>query len=342
MAFFWRCNTWLFFSFSVQMQKLLAGLLLYGPLCAQPNPLVAGLLAGEQVPDKLLAGKSVVIFHPQVDQPALRETQTAFQAIGIDAVAYYPSDWVLANEDVARAFAGGWAARGISFLICMEKNPAGYEFYFMPFNGKPTLVEKDQPAWRVAHPILNELLLTVYRSAWAVQKKENNLINSVPETGAIPDFVEGRRLEIFATDVRIDPLAVPLTNDSTLNRQLRRFFQEQYPFRYQFVRLPDNERDLRRQGFQLILKHVYGRGIALRQVLLYSATGQETSYASTVFPNGLSQIKTIPADRPVYKFYIKQIEAGNVYLGPRWDADEDMLSALRNHIKGLKAELRVE
>lgn len=316
--------------------------LLCGFLRAQPNPLLSRLQPGEQVPDKLLAGKAVVLFHPQVAQPALRETQTAFQAIGIDAVAYYPTDWVLANEDVARAFAANWAARGISILICIEKNGGSYRFHFTTFNGKPTLVEKNQPAWLVEHAVLNELLLTVYRTAWARQKKENNLINAFPETGALPDFVEGRRLEIFALDVKVDYLAVPLTNDSTVNQQLRLFFQQQYPFRHQFVHLPENERDLRKQGFHLVLKYVHGRGVALRQVLQYSATGQENSYASTVFPNGLSQIKTIAASQPVYKFYIKQIESGNIYLGTRWDADEDLLSALRNHIKAIKAELRVE
>jgi len=321
---------------------LLLSWLVYGSLQAQLNPLLPGLAATDQVPDKLLAGKAVALFHPQYGQRELDETQRAFQAIGVDAVAYYPADWVLANQDVARAFASGWVARGVSFLIVLEKSDNKYQFYFMPFNGKPSLVEKNQAAWRVEHAVLNELLLSVYRDSWARQKKENNLINFRPEMGAIPDVMEGRRLEIYALDLKVDYLAVPLTNDSTYNQHLREFFGQHYPFRHQFVRLPDNERDLRRQGFHFVLKVAHARGSALRQVFQYATSDRETSYASTVFPNGLSLVKTIPADRPVFKFYIKQIESGNIYLGTRWDADEDFNSALRNHIKAIKAELKVE
>ncbi len=268
--------------------------------------------------------------------------QQAFQQIGIDAVSYYPADWVLANTDVAAAFAAAWNERGIALMVLAEKEGTRYQLYFTPYNGKKTLIDKDQAAWGVGHEVLNELLLDVYRDAWAKQKKENLLINSFPETGALPEFIEGRRMELYALDLKVDYLAVPLTNDSTINQQLREFFQQQYPFRYKFVRLSENERDLRRQGFHFILKQMYGRGEALRQVLQYDMTKKEKSYASTTYPNGLSQIKMIPPERPVFKFYFKQIESGHVYLGARWDADEELLPALRNHIKALKAELKIE
>jgi hypothetical protein len=315
-----------------------------GPLwvSAQTHPLLSQLKITEAVPPKLLAAKSVVLYAPSYNPKELQQMQQAFQQIGIDAVSYYPADWVLANTDVAAAFAAAWNERGIALMVLAEKEGTRYQLYFTPYNGKKTLIDKDQAAWGVGHEVLNELLLDVYRDAWAKQKKENLLINSFPETGALPEFIEGRRMELYALDLKVDYLAVPLTNDSTINQQLREFFQQQYPFRYKFVRLSENERDLRRQGFHFILKQMYGRGEALRQVLQYDMTKKEKSYASTTYPNGLSQIKMIPPERPVFKFYFKQIESGHVYLGARWDADEELLPALRNHIKALKAELKIE
>lgn len=326
------------------MARLCFLLLICAPLVlpGQSNPLVSNLTITDAPPEKLLASKAVLMYAPDYTPKDLTQIQQAFQQIGIDAVAYYPTDWVLANADVTRAFAATWNERGIGMLVLAEKTDARFEFYLTPYNGKRTLVENQQAAWRVDHTALNELLLTVYRDSWARQKKENFLINAFPEAGALPNFIEGRRMELYAMDLKVDYLAVPLTNDSTINQTLREFFQNNYPLRYKFVRLPENERDLRKQGFHFVLKYAYGRGEALRQVLQYDMAKRERAYASTTYPNGLSQIKMIPAERPVYKMYFKQIESGHVYLGAKWDADEDLLSAVRNHVKALKAELKIE
>lgn len=313
-----------------------------GVLHGQANPLVADVKVTDRPPEKLLASKAVLMYAPGYTQKELGQIQQAFQQIGIDAVAYYPADWVLANADVTAAFAAAWNERNIDFLVVAEKKAAGFEFFFTPYNRKRTLIEKNQPAWRVDHSVLNELLLTVYRDAWARQKKENFLINAFPEAGALPSFIEGRRMELYAVDLKVDYLAVPLTNDSTVNQTLREFFQQHYPLRYKLVRLPENERDLRKQGFHFVLKYAQGRGEALRQVFQYDMTKRERAYASTTYPDGLSQVKMIPAEKPVYKVYFKQIESGHVYLGTKWDADEDLLSALRNHIKALKVELKLD
>jgi len=70
-------------------------------------------------------------------------------------------------------------------------------------------------------------------------------------------------------------------------------------------------------------------------------TKTESAYASVTWPNGSSQVKTIAADKPVYKFYFKHIESGNVFLGTRWDADETYMQGLKNHLMGFRAELRL-
>lgn len=296
----------------------------------------------DAVPDKLLAAKAVVLHAPAYSQKELNQMQQAFQQIGIDAVAYYPADWVLANGDIASALAAEWNKRGIAMMVIAEKRAETFDLHFTPFNGRKTLADDLQPAWRVQHANLNELLLTVYRDSWARQTKGNFLINSFPEPGSLPAFIEGRRTELYALDLKVDYLAIPLTPDSTINQMLRSFFQQHYPLRFKFVQQPENERDLRREGFHFILKYAYARGEALREVLQYDISKKEKSYASTTYPNGLSQVKMIAAEKPVFKIYFKQIESGNIYLGSRWDADEDLPGALRNHIKALLVELKME
>jgi hypothetical protein len=68
---------------------------------------------------------------------------------------------------------------------------------------------------------------------------------------------------------------------------------------------------------------------------------RETAYASITFPGGQLQLKTIPAQTEVYKFYFRHIDNGNVFLGNKWDADENWLDALRNHVLGFKTDAKL-
>ena len=67
----------------------------------------------------------------------------------------------------------------------------------------------------------------------------------------------------------------------------------------------------------------------------------ESALISVTYPNGQQQLKSFSANTPVYKFYFKHIDSGNVFLGTKWDADLTWEQALKNQIKGFKAELKV-
>jgi hypothetical protein len=56
--------------------------------------------------------------------------------------------------------------------------------------------------------------------------------------------------------------------------------------------------------------------------------------------NGEPQIKTIPIEVPVYKFYIKHLEYGNIFLGNKWDADQTWQVALANHLQLMRLDLK--
>jgi len=50
---------------------------------------------------------------------------------------------------------------------------------------------------------------------------------------------------------------------------------------------------------------------------------------------GRAILRSIPKRAPVYKYYIKHIYSGDVYLGTGWDADETWQEALQNHMDNL-------
>lgn len=295
----------------------------------------------DTAPANLLANKSVVFFSKDYSNAELEEFQRGFQQIGIDAVAHFPEDKIMAGKDPSRVYAEYFVTRDIKFIVLLEKEKSQYVFKATEFNGKPTFFENNQPAWQVTNQKISELLQVVYRDSWLTQKKQNFLINDVPEMQIELNFITGRRSEFYPVDLKVDNLAVPRTGDETIDKAVEQFFAANYPFKYKIVDVNYDEKESRKLGFHFVLCFVKTRARAAREVLGYDMTRVENAYASVTYPNGSSQIKTISADQPVYKFYFKHIESGNVFLGTKWDADETYFQAFKNHLMGFRQELNL-
>src|SRR5690606_32355906 len=128
--------------------------------------------------------------------------------------------------------------------------------------------------------------------------------------------------------------------NEAIDRELEEIFQNNYPLKFKMTEPGIAERDLRRQGFLYVLGSMHTRGEIIKQLLGYDMKKAETAYVSVVLRDGQQQLKTIRADVPVFKFYFKHIDSGNVFLGTKWDADTEWQEALLNHILAMKAELR--
>ena len=50
-------------------------------------------------------------------------------------------------------------------------------------------------------------------------------------------------------------------------------------------------------------------------------------------------IKSIPINAMVYKYYVKHINSGDIYLGEQWDGDDNWQDALSNHITAIVDKL---
>jgi len=274
----------------------------------------------------------------------LNRIQRSFQQIGIDADFYLDVDKVLAGIDTERAYSAYFTTREIRFLLLLTKSNEGYNFYATEFNNTMQFVTPEQIAWKVTDRKLDDVLIKIYRDSWLREKKQNFLINDIPEMDVNVPIIIGRRSELFPIDLRIDQLAVPKFPDASVQADVDTLFKKIYPYpeKFKVVQMPADEKDLVKQGFQYVLLYVKLNGKSTREILGYDMTKNvATAYGSVTYPSGTPQVKTISADAPIYKFYIKHIRSGNVFLGTKWDADETFVQALRNHIMGFRNELKL-
>ena len=102
-----------------------------------------------------------------------------------------------------------------------------------------------------------------------------------------------------------------------------------------------NETTLLDKGYKSILRFVHARGILAKEIFGYDITQIARSLPTATIVNNEVQIKTISASQSVYKFYFKNIEYGNIFLGNKWDADITWQDALRNHLQALKINQKI-
>lgn len=298
-------------------------------------------LKGEgPLPEKLLTTRTAV-FHPYTFTDKELETlQASFQRAGVDAVAYFENDLLIAGRDVSVAMAQYLIAREINNLVLIRKKDEQYIIYVTEFNKKANFVEQDQVTFTASHASLEELMRNFYRTAASSLKRENLLINDFPESGLSINPINGRRADFYAIDLKVDPLAVPKFGNEEMDKELAEIMKN-YPFKYTLTEAGLAESELRKQGYLFVLRFVHARDKVAKTVMGYDMTKSESAIVSITYPDMQPQVKNIPANNEVYKFYFKHIDSGNVYLGTKWDADTTWQQAIINQIKGLKLELKI-
>lgn len=301
---------------------------------------ISRLSTGAQMPETIRSGRSVILYAPQLDSKELTIIHESFNRIGIDAVAYFETDRVFAGAEVVRRFTDYFKSRQISNIVVISKNPV-YQILITRFN-ETIIPAGQQPAWESSNQKLDQMLQDVYRVAAGSFELENHLINDFPEKN-LPVGIFGpnqRRFENYAYDLKSDMVAVPGFGDSVLDNRLAQILNE-YPFRYQIVQSPFTEDELRRRGFSLIFYFVHSRIPVAKSLLGYTVNPAERATVAITFPGQEPQLRTLPNSTTVYKYYVKQLVNGNVYLGTQWDGDTTWEQALLNQIRGLRKELGV-
>jgi hypothetical protein len=293
----------------------------------------------DAVPEGLLARRAVVLYDEAISKNELEEAQKAFQKTGIDAVAYIITDHALAGPDPVRAFTTYLTSRAIGFLIFFEKDK-DYSLTFVAYNNTRDLVTISAPAWKQSNHSLTDMLTTIYRSAITNQKKQNLLINDYPETDITLKYFIGRRNESHTSDVVSFKVAVAKWGDEKADAELAEILKEHFPVKYELVDPKLEERELGSRGFRTVLRFVHTRGSVAKEILGYDLSQLAHSLSTVYFVNGEADVKTIPANETIYKFYVKHIEYGNIFLGKGWDADITWQDALKNHLQAMRESLK--
>lgn len=297
------------------------------------------LKAGTVLPEKLLSTRSVVFYPYNMPVKELEITQEYLHRTGIDAVLYLESDLLAAGRDPSVALAEYLNAREISHILVLQKQD-GYGLYIAEYNNMATLFEPVQPAWHRKERTLDVLLQTLFRTANSSLKRDNMLINEFPELSMPINIFRGRRSDFFAIDLKVDPLAVPRFGDEAMDRELEEIMKS-YPFKYKLTEPGLSEAQIRQDGSYYVLRFVYARDKAAQHILGYDETRAQSAIVSVTYPEDKPQLKNIPANSMVYKFYFKHIDSGNIFLGTKWDADLTWQQALINQLKAFKAELKI-
>lgn len=293
------------------------------------------------LPEKLLSTRTAGFYHYTLTPKELQEVQLSFQRTGIDAIIHFELDKLFANKDVTKAFIDYLTKREISNLVFIEKNDEGFRITVTKFSGQEEILSPSQAVWSTSNRLLTEALKTLLRTAANSQKKQNLLINDMPETDATINPIVGKRNEFYATDLTVDPLAVPKTGNEAIDKELEEIFKNNYPLKFKMTEAGTAEKELRRQGQLYVMGFIYCRGSIAKELLGYDMSKSESALLSITYPDGQQQLKNLPSNTPVFKFYFKHIDSGNVFLGTKWDADTTWQQALLNQIRGMKNELRI-
>lgn len=310
--------------------------------------------------------------------PAWRElakkAHVTFQQLGIDAVAYYNLDLLLSGPTVTQSFATDIKNRAITHALLLQRDllPSGDTLFRLTLG----LMSKEDPffaagqkAYQTESNNLSSLLQSLTRAVSSSGLKRSNfLILEVPEFFDKTQIFTGKRFETFNPDLKLDKLAVPLFEERPLpnnvpagvnkeevvaqvnkeNNQIKRAndrlleIMKSYPFESEPVTFSDGEAAWRKTGNHFVLLSVHGKAETVRELLNYEERPDQPTYTSTRIVAGEPVTEELAKNENSYKFYIKHMHSGEVYLGTHWDAASTWSQALENFLLNLRASFNLE
>jgi hypothetical protein len=326
------------------------------------------------IPDDLLTSKTIVVIslnnaenEERGDWKKLaKDAHFYLRKLSIDAVLYFYVDDLIAGNDIQGAITKQMNSRAIkNVFLLSQDNVNGREQFIgviTSYNQSPSFISNKQKSWKSQTSDLEILFRNLARAVDnAKLTLENLLIIDTPEFFQGIDIIKGKSSETFNTDLRIDRLAVPKYLDLPLiensnsemtefiekhnstnlmrNSQLERLMSK-YPYKFKIVPYDYDEKKLSAQGFQFVLMSINTSGREVRKFLGYKPV-DDIRELNTIRLDmeGNTSEKTIPIDKVVYKYYIRHINSGEIYLGEQWDADDNWQDAFNNHITAIIKKL---
>ncbi|NJN25388.1 MAG: hypothetical protein HC819_05150 [Cyclobacteriaceae bacterium] len=330
------------------------------------------------IPKELQASKTIVIISLADSGDQIRgdwekvakEAHYYIKKLSIDAVLYFYIDDLIAGYDVQLGVAAQLNARDVKNILMISRDVVDgrtqYIGVLTAYNQRPNFVSNNQGAWKSQTSDLEILFRNLARSIDnAGLNRENLLILDAPEYFHGVDIIKGKRFEAFNTDLRIDRVAIPKfeelpvpqnpgtpesekliaaimqENEKSLlkNAHMEQFLAD-YPYKYEIIPYEYDEKKMLQKGFQFVLMRLNTSGRNVRQLLGYKVDDDVDALVTISKDKEENvNIKSIPIDAMVYKYYVKHINSGDIYLGEQWDGDDNWQDAFNNHLSGIIKKL---
>jgi hypothetical protein len=244
------------------------------------------------------------------------------------------------------------AIKNLIFISVLSKES---RILVKPYTQTNPIINVLDDGWYTQTSLLNDAL---YEMALGVKRNEfefsNFLIPDQPEIFEDMPLFKGTHFPSFPTRLKRFPIAVTIFSPYEIdtvnatpdqikvveaynreiaekNRRLKEIF-EKYPYEYEFITEMD-DKTAYQKGYQYVLRSFNTSGKNIKKLLNYEFNDKETDYITVVpLEGGGRTLQTTPVEKSVYKFYIKQTIAGDVYVGRHWDADANWENALRYHL----------
>lgn len=299
------------------------------------------------IPPNLLKERSVLVISArannkgQLDPARSREwaevLQKMFAERGVDVVACFDRLTLLAGREPWAAFESLLLDREVRHLLWLQELPNGsFRLSMAELPAEAPLLRSSVEAYSREQPDVESLAADVRREIIrANPERENFMVLETPEFfDDVPMITKGR-YESFPLDLRTDKIAIRWPDD--MSEESKRAFglhlDSLYPYTFNFVSASLTDKQVQDEGFQYVLDWVYAPGIALRRIFNYEITEGENSFVTfmTLGPNQ-TDIKKIHYHIPVYKFYMRHLITGDLYLGKDWDADVTWTESLKHFV----------
>lgn len=293
--------------------------------------------------------------------------------LAIDPVAYYNLDLLLSGASVTSSFSNDIKSREIKHAIVLKRqlsssNDTAFSLILASLSEEAEFFEAGQQAFQIQHTNLDALLQQLVRAvSGAGLNKSNFLILEKPEFFNKTQIFTSGRFENFNPDLKLDKLAVPLFEEKPVpasipegmsksevthkvnseNVQVKAAnerlvsLMKTYPFSSGPVSFKDGDAVWKKDGNHFILFSIHGKAEVVREMLQYENVEDQATYTTTRIVDGEPVTKEIDKNREVYKYYIKHLNSGEIYLGTHWDADTSWDQALENFILNLKASFKI-
>ena len=328
----------------------------------QPNDLSMRMslldYSNEEIPANLLSSRTAIILRSSDEysraqwRTVSQEFHEYFLQMGIDPTFYVHEQDMYANPVIRQSYMRLFDVRDLGNLVILERN-AGRYVMSITSNFDQQGFFRNTKAWRETDSTTDALLfklgLIVKQSDMSTS---NFLILTAPEFIEDINFFKGSRLPNYAGILRRQKLGVarfdslridPKLSDekrrvlqdynrqvATYNKQLEEIFSN-YPFEWEMFSFKDNDYALA-SGIQHVFQLVQTTGSGAKDFLNYPDHTKETHIIS-VTPSPLPgdvRLKRLPVETVVFKPYVYQVRADDVYVGREWDADITWQDAVRN------------